>query len=46
MDEPLSMDDRIEAWHNGAGEGMELHEYLGMTWVEYAAWVREGGTDG
>lgn len=25
----------IEAWHNGAGKGSELHEYLGLTWEQY-----------
>lgn len=33
------MNDMIDAWHDGAGDGLELHEYLGMTWEEYAAWV-------
>ena len=30
-------DKMVEDWHNGAGEGMELHEYLGLTWEEYAS---------
>ena len=25
----------VEDWHNGAGEGLELHEYLGMSWEEF-----------
>ena len=25
----------IDAWHNGAGKGVELHEYLGLTWGQY-----------
>lgn len=34
---------KVDAWHNGAGEGRTLHEYLGMTWGEYAHWVETGG---
>lgn len=29
----------IEAWHRGDGAGLELHEYLGMTWEQYKAWA-------
>ncbi|QDP50227.1 MAG: hypothetical protein Tp178MES00d2C33159851_17 [Prokaryotic dsDNA virus sp.] len=29
------IDQMVEDWHNGAGEGLELHEYLGMSWEEY-----------
>lgn len=36
---PENVDDRIDAWHGGDGEGQELHEYLGWTLGEYAAWV-------
>jgi len=36
------LDDLIERWHEGDGEGMELHEYLGMSREEYRRWV-EGG---
>jgi hypothetical protein len=35
MDE---IDDFIEQWHESDSE-KELHEYLGMTWEEYALWV-------
>lgn len=38
LDERL--DDKVEEWHEGAGEGMALHEYLGMTQEQYAAWVK------
>jgi hypothetical protein len=34
-----TIDDFIDQWHDGAGEGMPLYEYLGMTLEEYAAWV-------
>lgn len=37
------MNDMIALWHDGAGDGQELHEYLGMTWEEYAAWVEAPG---
>lgn len=29
----------IQAWHDGAGMGLELYEYLCWTWEEYAHWV-------
>ncbi len=32
----------IGRWHDGDGEGLPLHEYLGMTWAEYAAWAETG----
>jgi hypothetical protein len=38
--EELDVDDFVEAWHEGAGEGLELHEFLGMTWDEYGHWAR------
>ena len=29
-----------EAWHTGQeGKGMELHEFLGMSWNEYSIWA-------
>ncbi|WP_107316338.1 hypothetical protein [Achromobacter xylosoxidans] len=33
------IDDFVDAWHEGDGEGLELHEYLGMTWEEYSIWA-------
>ncbi len=35
MDE---IDDFVSDWHAGESD-KELHEYLGMTWDEYALWV-------
>ena len=36
MDE---VDDYVERWSNGEeGEGLELHEFLGMSWDEYSLW--------
>lgn len=33
------IDDYVEQWHKGVeGQGMELHQYLGMTWSEYTLW--------
>jgi hypothetical protein len=36
---PQSLDDLVDRWHEGDGEGVELHEYLGMSWDEYCKWV-------
>ncbi|NOQ34700.1 MAG: hypothetical protein GQ569_02260 [Methylococcaceae bacterium] len=34
------IDDFVDSWHDGkAGEGQELHEFLGMNWEEYSMWV-------
>lgn len=41
--EQAAINDKIEAWHfEGAGPGLELHEYLGWTWEEYAKWATTG----
>lgn len=32
----------IAAWHDGEGEQVPLHEFLGLSWEEYSTWV-EGG---
>ena len=37
--EPI--DDAIDRWHNGASKA-PLHEFLGMTWEEYARWAETG----
>ena len=34
------IDDYIDLWHDGDGDGKKLHEYLGMTWEEYGRWLR------
>lgn len=34
-----AIDDEIGAWDN-EGHGLSLHEYLGMTFEEFARWVR------
>lgn len=37
--------DKIDEWHEGAGKGKELHEYLGWSKEEYAAWVEQRDRD-
>lgn len=32
------IDDYIDEWHDGDSE-LPLHDYLGMSWDEYAAWI-------
>ncbi len=34
--EQRELNDKIDAWHNGAGDGKPLHEFLGMTREEFA----------
>jgi hypothetical protein len=36
------LDDKIQEWHEGAGQGEELHEYLGFTLEEYQEWFKTG----
>lgn len=33
-------EDKVEEWHNGEGEDVSLHEYLGVTWEQYCKFVR------
>ena len=36
----IELEDLVAAWHkSGDEETRELHEYLGMTFDEYAEWV-------
>ena len=42
---PTSADNihaRIDAWRDGAGAGMELHQFLGWSWKQYVGWVKSG----
>ena len=32
--------DRVAAWHQ-SDSAVPLHEYLGMAWSEYSAWVEQ-----
>ncbi len=34
------IDDFVDKWHESS-QDVSLHEYLGMTWEEYSAWVAE-----
>ncbi len=31
----------IDAWHEGAGAGKSLHDFLGWTWEEYKDYVED-----
>ena len=33
------IDDYIDQWHTGNSD-VPLHTYLGMSWEEYAAWIK------
>jgi hypothetical protein len=35
------IDGMIAEWHDGAGQGLDLHEYLGWTREQYKTWVRD-----
>ena len=37
---PEDIDDFVDRWHEGKS-GVELHDFLGMTWDEYARWVAD-----
>lgn len=39
---PDQIDDFIDLWHED-GSGLSLHDFLGMTWEEYSAWVVNPG---
>lgn len=34
------IDDYIDQWHEGEGEDLELHEFLGMSEEEYNLWLK------
>ncbi len=40
--DPHEIDDAIDLWHDGGGKGLALHEFLGWTWEQYAAYVERG----
>jgi hypothetical protein len=45
MENDLTLaDEMIDAWHDGAGQSLELHEYLGLTFDEYAKVFRDPKT--
>lgn len=36
------IDQKVAKWHAGAGDGHELHEYLGWSWAEYKVYREKG----
>jgi len=41
-DEDLAaIDDYVAEWHEKEDDGVELHDYLGMTWDEYSLWAEK-----
>lgn len=36
-----ALDDYIDRWHDGEGRGSALHDFLGLTWEEYGAWIKD-----
>lgn len=40
---PAEIDDYVDRWHDEASD-QALHEYLGMTREEYAAWVKDASS--
>jgi hypothetical protein len=39
------MDEHIERWRDGEGQGLELHDWLGMTEEEHGRWAVDPVTD-
>ena len=39
-----ALDDLVDQWHEDPTITVPLHEYLGMTWEQYAAWVVDPGS--
>ncbi len=37
---PGEVDDYVDLWHDGSSS-LPLHEFLGLTWEEYGAWVED-----
>jgi hypothetical protein len=35
------MNDAVELWY-ASSPGVDLHQFLGLTWSQYAAWVERG----
>lgn len=40
MSKHSDIDDLIDQWHDGAGEGQPLSQFLGMSTEEYSYWLR------
>jgi hypothetical protein len=37
--DPGEIDDFVDAWHEGAGTNLSLHEFLGLDECEHALWL-------
>lgn len=37
---PEQVDDWVDRWHNGEGDGLTLRQFLGLTEQQYAEWMR------
>lgn len=35
----IDISEKIERWHKGEGDGLSLHEFLGMNFRDYGNWV-------
>lgn len=35
----------VQTWHAGGHPGLELHEFLGLSKEQYAAWLKDPDTD-
>ena len=35
------VDDYVDRWHSGEGQGMSLSKFLGMTPYEYSMWLKD-----
>jgi hypothetical protein len=41
FDREKRLNDAIDRWHAGQGDGMPLHTYLGLTPEQYEQWLRD-----
>lgn len=32
----------VRLWHDGEGRGLELHQFLGLSWLEFRVWATYG----
>jgi len=39
LDQAGQVEALITRWHDGEGDGQDLHTWLGMTWEAYGTWV-------
>lgn len=36
-----ALDDLVDAWHNSPEDGTSIHDFLDMSWEEYAQWLQD-----